>query len=46
MAQQDIKQIRGASQGSVIFLGTNSVVSEDYNKLNWDQSILWKTPSI
>jgi len=38
MAQQDIKQIRGASQGSVLFLGTNSIVSEDYDKLNWDQS--------
>jgi hypothetical protein len=38
MAQQDIKQIRGASQGSILFLGTNSIVSEDYDKLNWDQS--------
>lgn len=37
MAQQNIKQIKGASQGSVLFLGTNSVVSEDYNNLNWDQ---------
>ena len=36
MAQQNIKQIKGASQGSVLFLGTNSVVSEDYNNLNWD----------
>jgi len=38
MAQQDIKQIRGASQGSILFLGTNSVVSEDFNNLNWNQS--------
>ena len=37
MAQQDIKQIRGASQGSILFLGTNSIVSEDYDNLNWDQ---------
>jgi len=38
MALQNIKQIRGASQGSLIFLGTNSVLSEDYNRLNWNQS--------
>ena len=38
MAQQDIKQIRGASQGSILFLGTSSIVSEEYDKLNWDQS--------
>lgn len=38
MSQQYIKQVRGLSQGSVLFLGTNSVVSEDYNKLNWSQS--------
>ena len=38
MAQQDIKQIHGASQGSVLFLGTNSVVSENYDRLNWSQS--------
>ena len=38
MAQIDIKQVRGGSQGSVLFLGTNSVLSEDYDNLNWDQS--------
>ena len=38
MAQQDIKQIRGASQGSILFLGTNSVVSENSNKLSWNDS--------
>ena len=38
MAQIDIKQIRGGTQGSILFLGTNSVVSEDYSKLNWDVS--------
>lgn len=38
MAQIDIKQIRGGSQGSILFLGTNSIVSEDFNNLNWDQS--------
>lgn len=38
MAQIDIKQIRGGTQGSILFLGTNSVVSEDYSKLNWDIS--------
>ena len=37
MAQKDIKQIRGASQGSILFFGTNSIVSEDYDNLNWDQ---------
>jgi hypothetical protein len=34
MAQIDIKQIRGASQGSILFLGTSSV-SEDWDKLKW-----------
>lgn len=38
MAQIDIKQIRGASQGSILFLGTNSTVSEDFSNLNWSQS--------
>jgi hypothetical protein len=38
MPQQNIKQIRGASQGSILFLGTNSVVSEDFDNLNWNQS--------
>lgn len=38
MAQMNIKQVRGASQGSILFLGTNSVVSEDINKLSWDES--------
>jgi hypothetical protein len=38
MAQLDIKQIRGGSQGSVLFLGTNSVVSENINNLSWNNS--------
>ena len=38
MAQMNIKQIRGASQGSILFLGTNSVVSENFNNLRWDNS--------
>jgi hypothetical protein len=38
MALIDIKQLRGASQGSVLFLGTNSIVSENYNNLRWDQT--------
>ena len=38
MAQINIKQIRGESQGSLIFLGTNSVLSENYNRLNWNQN--------
>jgi len=38
MSQQNIKQIRGGTQGSILFLGTNSVVSEDITKLNYDQS--------
>ena len=37
MAQQNIKQIKGATQGSVLFLGVNGIVSEDYDKLNWYQ---------
>jgi hypothetical protein len=35
MAQINIKQIRGASQGSILFLGTNSVVKESTD-LQWD----------
>lgn len=31
MAQINIKQIRGATSGSILFLGTNSVVSESEN---------------
>ena len=38
MAQMNIKQIRGASQGSILFVGTNSVVSENFNNLRWDNS--------
>lgn len=38
MAQMNIKQIRGASQGSILFLGTNSVVSENFDNLRWEQS--------
>lgn len=38
MSQINIKQIRGSSQGSILFLGTNSTVSEDLNSLNWNQS--------
>lgn len=37
MPQMYIKQIRGTTQGSILFLGTNSVVSEDYN-IRWDAS--------
>jgi hypothetical protein len=35
MAQIDIKQIHGATQGSILFLGTNSVI-EDNSNLYWD----------
>jgi hypothetical protein len=38
MAQINIKQMRGNSEGSILFLGTNSVVTEDFDKLKWDQS--------
>jgi hypothetical protein len=38
MSQIDIKQIHGASQGSILFLGTNSTVSESFSDLNWNQS--------
>ena len=34
MAQINIKQVRGASQGSILFLGTFSV-SEDWDNLKW-----------
>jgi len=34
MSQINIKQIKGASQGSILFLGTSSV-SEDWDKLKW-----------
>ena len=37
MALLDIKQLHGASQGSILFLGTNSIVSENYNNLRWNQ---------
>lgn len=39
MAQINIKQVRGASQGSILFLGTNSVV-EDWDKLRWNEDKL------
>lgn len=38
MGQMRIKQFRGATQGSILFLGNNATVTEDYNKLRWDQS--------
>ena len=38
MAQQNIKQVKGATQGSVLFLGTNGVVSENNSQLYWDNS--------
>jgi hypothetical protein len=36
MAQIDIKQLRGLTQGSILFLGTSSVVTEDFSRLNYD----------
>ena len=36
MALQNIKQIKGATQGSVLFLGPNGVVSENNSQLYWD----------
>lgn len=38
MAQIKIKQVRGASQGSILFLGTNSVISENFENLRWEQN--------
>lgn len=38
MAQQNIKQIKGTTQGSILFLGTYGVVSENFNSLNWNES--------
>jgi len=35
MSQINIKQIRGASQGSILFLGTNSIVTENWDNLRW-----------
>jgi hypothetical protein len=39
MAQVDIKQVRGDSPGSVLFLGTNSNITED-SKLRWIDDVL------
>ena len=36
MALIDIKQLRGLTQGSILFLGTASVVTEDFSRLNYD----------
>jgi hypothetical protein len=36
MALIDIKQLRGLTQGSILFLGTSSVVTEDFTRLNYD----------
>lgn len=36
MAQLDIKQLRGLTQGSILFLGTGSVVTEDFTRLSYD----------
>jgi len=38
MPQQNIKQIKGATQGSVLFLGVNGVVSENSTQLYWDST--------
>jgi hypothetical protein len=38
MALQNIKQIKGSTQGSVLFLGPNGVVSENNSQLYWDIS--------
>jgi hypothetical protein len=38
MAQLNIKQVKGATQGSVLFLDTNGVVSENNNRLFWSNS--------
>lgn len=36
MSQIKIKQLLGNTTGSILFSGNNSVVSEDFNNLNWD----------
>jgi hypothetical protein len=40
MAQMNIKQVKGPtpSEGSILFLGTNSVVSENFDNLRWDNT--------
>jgi hypothetical protein len=38
MALQNIKQIKGSTQGSVLFLGPNGIVSENNSQLYWDIS--------
>lgn len=36
MAQLNIKQIRGLTAGSILFLDSDSKVTEDFSKLNWN----------
>jgi len=36
MPQHNIKQVKGATQGSVLFLGTNGVVTENNGKFFWN----------
>jgi hypothetical protein len=36
MGQLNIKQVRGGTQGSILFLGTNSTISENSKQLHWD----------
>ena len=36
MAQLNLKQIRGLAAGSVLFLDSDSIITEDFNKLNWN----------
>lgn len=38
MPQLNIKQIKGDTQGSILFLGNNGVVSENNSKLYWDNT--------
>lgn len=38
MPQLHIKQVKGATQGSVLFLGPNGTVSENNNKLFWNNT--------
>lgn len=38
MSRIKIKQVKGQTQGSILFIGDNNSISEDFNKINWDST--------
>lgn len=36
MSQLKLKQIKGTTSGSILFLNSSAIASESYSKLNWD----------